>query len=191
MQPTDLAQARALVPSRLALVRIAPGKTLGGICVAAYGRGSTLEYHELIVVPALVRLGYRIGAWISHIYVDAGASLAGGRAIWGLPKEFAAFTWDHRRGEVSVSIHNEVICNLRLGTTRARVPLPLLLPVLCRCAGSFAAFHARGRARVALSRTDVEVPASSPFHALGLRRGIGVHMARLDVRVFAPQLLDT
>lgn len=70
---------------------MAPGWTFGGVYCAHYGAGSTLEYLELIVIPGLVRRGHRLGAWISHIYVDDAQSVAGGRSIWALPKELAEF----------------------------------------------------------------------------------------------------
>jgi len=38
------------------------------IYLAAYGAGSVLEYHELIVVCALVQYRRRLGVWVSHIY---------------------------------------------------------------------------------------------------------------------------
>jgi hypothetical protein len=78
-----------------------PGKTVGGIYVARYGAGSTLEYSELIVFSALARMAGRVGGWISHIYVDSEASVAGGQKIWGLPKERARFDWWN--GELTVS----------------------------------------------------------------------------------------
>jgi acetoacetate decarboxylase len=53
-----------------------------------------LEYSELIVIAGLVRYSGQIGGWVSHIYVDNADSVAGGRNIWGLPKELAEFIWE-------------------------------------------------------------------------------------------------
>jgi hypothetical protein len=73
----DITAARSLVPSELEIISVWPGKTLGGVYVASYGSGSTLEYNELIVVSAITRYANRFGTWISHIYVDNPDSVAG------------------------------------------------------------------------------------------------------------------
>jgi acetoacetate decarboxylase len=86
-------QARAFVPSGLDVISVLPGKTLGVVSLAAYGPGSALPYHELVVVPALVRAGTRVGGWTSHLSVEHPDALAGGREIWGSPKALAPFTW--------------------------------------------------------------------------------------------------
>src|SRR5437867_5261733 len=91
LQFVDSARVRPLIPPALKLVSPWPGRTLGGLYLARYGPGSTLEYNELIVVAALTRGAGRFGIWVSHIYVDDPASMAGGREIWGLPKELAEF----------------------------------------------------------------------------------------------------
>jgi acetoacetate decarboxylase len=90
VQPLDIDRVRPSVPSDLEIVSIFPGKTLGGIYVSSYGSTSTLQYSELIVVSALVRQGARLGAWISHIYVDNPDSVAGGRDIWSLASRTAS-----------------------------------------------------------------------------------------------------
>src|SRR5690348_3769306 len=87
LQLVDSSVARELVPAGLRIVTVWPGKTLGVLYCASYEPPSVLRYHELLLAPALVATGGRIGFWISHIYVDDPASQAGGREIWGLPKE--------------------------------------------------------------------------------------------------------
>lgn len=61
------------------------------IALARYLEGP-LRYDELIV-GAVAWRGARPGLWVHNIWVDSLASLAGGRAIWGLPKQLARFTW--------------------------------------------------------------------------------------------------
>ncbi len=55
-------------------------------------RAGALCYDEL-VVGALALRGLTPGLWVHGIWVDSAASLAGGRAIWGLPKQLASFRW--------------------------------------------------------------------------------------------------
>ena len=106
----DIRRSRIFVPSELEVVPVLPGHTLGGVYLSSYGSGSTLEYSELIVVAGLVRYQNKIGTWISHIYVNNEDSVAGGREIWGLPKEMAQFTWTNN----SVSVHqkDQQLCHL-------------------------------------------------------------------------------
>lgn len=65
-------------------------------------RAGPLCYDELIV-GALALHGLKPGVWVHGIWVDSAASLAGGRAIWGLPKELATFRWSGS----SVSIEDQ------------------------------------------------------------------------------------
>src|SRR3954454_24020465 len=81
--------ARASVPDSLDFVFRA-----GGIYFGSYKAGSSLEYNELIVIQGLVRSSGKHGFWISQIYVDHPAALAGGHDIWDLPKQLAQFEID-------------------------------------------------------------------------------------------------
>lgn len=69
--------------------------TVAGRCLTAcvwlrYEHGGVLEYDE-VLSAVLVRLGRRIMVWIPHIWVDSPVSMAGGRELWGLPKQLAVF----------------------------------------------------------------------------------------------------
>ncbi|CAA9227896.1 MAG: FIG00570072: hypothetical protein [uncultured Chloroflexia bacterium] len=109
----DIPRVMAPFPPELSVVPVLPGKTLGGIYLAVYEAGSVLEYHELIAVSALVRYRRKLGAWVSHIYVDNSYSVAGGREIWGLPKQLAEFTWDDPLGPAFVRQGERLLCTLR------------------------------------------------------------------------------
>lgn len=174
VQLVDSVQARRFVPPALSIVRVLPGRTLGGVYLASYQTGSVLEYHELIVVAALVRAGRRIGVWISHIYVDEPRSVAGGREIWGLPKELATFEWERgagaaaQPGHVVVRREGHVLCALdyrpRTWGARAR----LLLPAVSLRGPEVLSFVGDARAGVRLTGARVDVPPDSPFSFLGL-----------------------
>ncbi|WP_391960898.1 acetoacetate decarboxylase family protein [Streptomyces somaliensis] len=57
-----------------------------------YRPGGTLAYRELLVALA-VRRGGSLGACAVEAWVDDPRSLAGGRALWGVPKRPAAFVF--------------------------------------------------------------------------------------------------
>jgi acetoacetate decarboxylase len=110
----DTEIAQQYVPPDLAIVSVLPGKTLANIYLSKYEAPSTLHYHELIVSPAVVKFQGKVGSWISHIYVDDLDSVAGGRNIWGLPKEMAEFTWSDR--DISVSQGDRSLCRAEIGS---------------------------------------------------------------------------
>jgi acetoacetate decarboxylase len=183
-------QARELVPDRYSLVSVLPGRTLGAIYLASYQAGSTLEYRELIVVPALVHYRGRRGAWISHIYVDDERSVAGGREIWGLPKELAQFQ-DDADGSLSVTVRQgaQVLCHLRASAGLPVLPAPVFAPAFGERGGQTLWLRGRGSARLTPCRGGIEIPADSPFASFH-GRSLGTFRFRgLDGTVDAPTVL--
>lgn len=110
----DTAIAKRYLPSDLELVSVFPGKTLASVYLSKYDERSTLQYHELIVAPGLVKYRDKIGAWISHIYVDNLDSVAGGRNIWGLPKQMADFSWSDE--QISVVCDDLPLCSVEISS---------------------------------------------------------------------------
>jgi acetoacetate decarboxylase len=169
--------AKSPIPRGAKLIG-ARGRTLAGALLARYASG-TLAYHELIVFSALGRLGARPGFVVSHIYVDSELSMHGGRAIWGLPKELAEFTYSRSRVEVRQA--GAVLLRARVRRRAGRLPLPLLGPTLG------AGVHATGRmlVRAAPALVTLDVPAESPFAPL-LRPGVRLALAGDDLRLVMP-----
>jgi acetoacetate decarboxylase len=187
----EIDRARSFVPPQLQIVPILPGKTLGVLLLIQYGPGSVLEYHELIVVPALVRFGWRVGIWVSHIYVDHPESVAGGREIWGLPKELAEFAWDlETTGVVSVRQGDRTLCVLQGSQPRLMAPIPMFLPAISLLDGSVLGFNSRFRCRLGLSRGRVEAPPATPFAPFDLTQSSLIyHLQDVRLVVGAPHLL--
>jgi hypothetical protein len=186
--PLDV--ARAHVPAGVDVVPVAPGRTAGGFLLARYERGSTLHYGELLVFPALTRVGRRAGMWISHAYVDSPASLAGGRQMWGVPKDLATFDWGE---DGRVTLTHEDGTRLMTATfpqPRLRLRLPALLASNGTTGGADRRrFVGTGPLRLAPARADVDVPDAGPFAGLplaGRRLALAGHA---DFRLRAPQLL--
>jgi hypothetical protein len=170
LQLIDINTARSLVPSELEIVSLLPGKTLGGIYLSSYQSGSFLEYNELIVVAAYVRYQNRLGAWISHIYVDNFTSVAGGREIWGLPKEMAEFTWTAQG--VTVTQNGKTLCKL----THKKSPLKTWWrqKISGRAFGKkdnhFLYFQSDFQSSIGLSKAKLDIAPDSPFVGLGLNK---------------------
>ncbi len=60
-----------------------------------YQKPGQLQYHELLATVAV--RGERLSSSITDIWVDSEVSLAGGRALWGIPKDLAALDFTHGR----------------------------------------------------------------------------------------------
>lgn len=181
----DYNKARSHVPSYLDLVSVLPGYTVGGVYVSRYGAGSVLQYSELIVVPGLVKHRNTIGAWISHIYVDNPDSVAGGREIWGLPKEIAQFDW-HDRPSVVVKQSDRILCAMQVGWQ-----LPLWHQSFAGQVFSqlqtLVQFQGKASFRSSIIGADLTIPATSPFASLALDRPwLAVGCDNLDLWVGAP-----
>ncbi|MEB3360089.1 MAG: acetoacetate decarboxylase family protein [Synechococcales bacterium] len=195
LQPIDVAIARPTVPAELDIVQVLPGKTLAGIYLAHYGAGSDLEYHELIVVSAVVRRSDRIGVWISHIYVDNPHSVAGGRMIWGLPKELAEFSWRRGdRGEVAVSQGEKRLCTLAYHWKIPAIWLPWLPMAGFSTSGSELLWYSvtANTQPYFLPGVEVKVPGESPLMGLGLHQpwlAFAVDPLHLSVR--EPQVVGS
>jgi hypothetical protein len=181
------------VPADVDLVPVAPGRTAGGLLLARYEGESTLRYGELLVVAGLTRVAGRLGVWISHAYVDSPASLAGGRRMWGVPKDLATFAW----GERSVRVVREdglTVLDAGFPPPRSGPPVPPL-PALLAANGTTGGsdrrrFVGTGLLRLAPRLIAVDVPAGSPFAGLGLG---GARRPALsgtaDFRLRAPRVL--
>lgn len=165
----DIEKARPFIPSELEIVSILPGKTLGVIYISSYQAGSVMEYNELIVAPGFARYQDKIGAWISHIYVDNPDSVAGGREIWGLPKEMAEFTWvKGNPNSVIIRQENRQLCSFNYSQSIFGLPLPLGGTVLSALGANFLLFQGELKSRIGLVSGKLEVPSESPFASLNL-----------------------
>ena len=186
----DIAKASPFIPPELAIVSAAPGKTLGGVYLAQYGAGSSLEYNELIVVAGVVRREQTIGAWVSHIYVDNPDSVAGGREIWGLPKELAAFDWQVGAQRVVVQQDDRVLCSLSSSWRVSLLRQTITFPAYSLLNSDFLRFNATASANFSLIGAELEVPNTSPFERLIDTVPISAFGAdSLELRVDAPKVV--
>ena len=104
-------------------------KVVVGVASASYGPGGVLAYEELLVaLPTWGRGGLRIT--IPQIWVDSPASQAGGRELWGIPKQLAVFersATDASMNSTEVQLEGSAGRGLLPGMRQ--LPLPILQPV--------------------------------------------------------------
>lgn len=188
----DIDRVRPLIPPELSIVSVLPGKTLGGIYLSVYEPSSILQYNELIMVAGLTRYQNLTASWISHIYVDDATSVAGGREIWGLPKEMAEFTWEADR--VSVRQDNQLLCNLEYKPNWFKLAT-WWKPKFS--AASFSGldeellmFDNQFSLDIALLSGKLNIPNHSPFTNLNLGQPwLTLKMNQLDITANAPQVI--
>lgn len=171
LQLVDIAQVRPLIPPELEIIAVWPGKTLGGVYLASYSSGSILEYSELIVIAAMTRHSGNVGPWISHIYVDNPDSVAGGREIWGLPKELAQFTWEQRQ-QPSVRVYqgDQLLCSLNYEWQLPGWKQQLTGQAFSTRSSDLLLFEAKSEGRLGLGGAKLDVPATSLLSTVGLNQ---------------------
>jgi hypothetical protein len=153
------------------IVSVFPGKTLGGVYLSTYKAGSILQYNELIVMGALVRYGRKLGAWISHIYVDNPDSVAGGREIWGLPKQLAEFSGVVGEAfDITVQQGERVLCHLAWNKPFSLWQQAIAGSSFGILKTSLLLFQANAKFRPGLTSSRLQVPEGSPFRSLELGR---------------------
>jgi hypothetical protein len=169
VQLIDVERSRPFIPEELEIVSVWPGKTIGGVYLSTYNFGSVLEYSELIVVAGIVNYSGNFGGWISDIYVDNPDSVAGGREIWGLPKELAEFTWlTGEESSVIVRQGTQELCSLTYTKPSFTLPVSLALPSLSSSVSDFLLFKGEFASRIGLVRGKLQIPTESPFASLNL-----------------------
>jgi len=189
LQPLDIDLVRPLIPAELEIISVWPGKTLGGVYLSHYGSGSVLEYSELIVIAACVTHKGQLGGWISHIYVDNPDSVAGGREIWGLPKELAEFTWDNSN-RVTVRQGNKLLCSLNYTPLSFGWRQWLGASGFSTLGSDLLIFPAQLDSRLSFISSKLEVPAESPFASLAIGQPwLTVRADEMILKVAAPEVV--
>lgn len=190
LQWVDVAKVRPLIPPQFNIISPWQNKTLGGIYISSYQSGSILQYNELIVSAGLVSYSGQWGGWISHIYVDDQDSVAGGREIWGLPKELAEFHWEGT-DTVTVSQGENILCRLTYSQPSLSLPLAFKAPGFGYQPGLILHFPSQFKCNVSLISGQVEIPSASPFSQLNLNRPwFTLYQQSLNLVVDKPQILE-
>ncbi|AFY48464.1 acetoacetate decarboxylase [Nostoc sp. PCC 7524] len=189
MHLINIDRVRSLIPPELKIITLWPGKTIGSVYLASYCSGSVLEYSELIVAPAVVAYRGKIGAWISHIYVDNSDSMAGGREIWGLPKKLAEFQAEKSR-YITIRQGNQTLCTLNYTPLSFAWRQKLSISTFSTLNHNLLIFLAQCESLLGLVTAHLEIPADSPFAEIGLGKPmITVRHEQMNLQVEAPEIV--
>ncbi|MEU4743314.1 acetoacetate decarboxylase family protein [Actinosynnema sp. NPDC023658] len=178
-----LVPATALPPLPVRPVTVA-GRALVGTAFVDY-RPPGLAYHE-VLAAVLVRRGFRIGVSIARIWVDSPVSLAGGRALWGIPKEVADFEWGD---DLAASARDSQgpIASVRVRASRFGVRLPVAVSTWQAFGDGLARTPLRATGRVSPARAAWDIAPDGPLAWLLPHRPLlGVAVDRLRMR-FGPR----
>lgn len=166
-----------LVP-RAELPPVAPGTrplTVAGRGLVAaawivYENDSVLHYNELLRA-VLVRDRARPRVCITDIWVDNEASMAGGRALWGIPKEMAAFEIHRAHGTSFAAKTGDGTLATARFTVRGRLPgrPPLTYRLAQTLDDRLKTTRVRSRAALRPTRAQWTAPAGSRLSALARR----------------------
>jgi hypothetical protein len=175
----DVRQAASLVPERLHVITVMPGKTLGVIYLASYGAGSVVSH------------GWKTGFWISCIAVDNAHAVAGGREIWGLRKMHAVFDWSlSDAGVITVNVDGSLKCSFTGRTPGICVPVSLSVPVMTESAGQLLQFHGRLAARAGIARGKLDIQGAGAFTGTDLMHiGMMLHLRGMQLVSKAPKFI--
>ncbi|MBA2750124.1 MAG: acetoacetate decarboxylase family protein [Tatlockia sp.] len=188
LQLLDMARVRPLIPAELNIVSVLPGKTIGGVYLSKYSSGSVLEYSELIIIAGFLSYKGKFGGWVSHIYVDNPDSVAGGREVWGLPKELAQFSWE--ASSVTVSQSDNLLCKFNYQRQSFGLPLKLSASAFSCKDSNLLIFPAFVESNFGLVSSNLEIPTTSPFAELNIGQPIlTVHSDLLNLVVEAPTVV--
>lgn len=86
------------------------GKVVVGAAFVRYTPGGVLAYDELLIA---VPNGSRVT--IPQIWVDSAASMAGGRELWGIPKQLAEFERTDTRDGATMAMGSVASIDARYG----------------------------------------------------------------------------
>lgn len=195
LHPIEIERIRPLLPSQLSVISVFPGKTLGGVYLSYYDDRSALSYNELVIIAAIARYGHHFGSWISHIYVDNPDSVAGGRQIWGLPKQLATFTWEKSNDAydccVSVTQADRQLCRLSYNLPNFSFPLPLLFNNFSTLNSNLISYSVDLKAQYGFVNSKLDIPSNSPFQGLKIPQPwLSIYGQSMQAVISTPQVLS-
>jgi hypothetical protein len=147
------------------------GRGAVGAAWVVYENDSVLRYNELLRA-VLVRDGRRPRVCITDIWVDSAASMAGGRELWGIPKEMADFDIDRTAGlRAGAATEKDVLATAAFEPGR-RIPgrWPLAYRVAQNLDGALKTSSVRSRSAVRTARAHWIAQKDSPLGELSRRR---------------------
>jgi acetoacetate decarboxylase len=149
-----------------------------------YRGGSILRYGELLAA-VVGRWSGGLTATVTHMWVDSPASRAGGRELWGYPKELAEFELAIDPSGTARAREAGTGNELAHGSFRSLVTSPRAIRAAAGTVqplrGRLVAVRARFRSRPSVGRGSFAAPPGSPLAFVdGARKLISIGMRDFD-----------
>ncbi|WP_108666407.1 acetoacetate decarboxylase family protein [Euzebya rosea] len=139
------------------------GRAVVATAFVRYDERGLMGYHELLAA-VVVRHGLRPALSITDIWVDSEVSMAGGRGLWGIPKQMATFDIGYRSWSASTADGLAAAAAVEpAGGPDVRLPFPLPGRVVQTLDGRTVASRIRAGGRVRRTRSTWEVPPAGPL----------------------------
>lgn len=118
------------MPARHRLV-VVGGRATVGVAFVRYTEGGVLAYDELLVAVAARRGSRLLRCSISQIWVNSPSSMAGGRALWAIPKRLGQFERSRSGHSIctSMSCDDQPVATLEAAVGRKLLPGRPRLPL--------------------------------------------------------------
>ncbi|MFE0022735.1 acetoacetate decarboxylase family protein [Amycolatopsis sp. NPDC059021] len=142
-----------------------------------------LSYHELLATVAVH--GRRAATSITGIWVDSETSLAGGRALWGIPKDLAAFEFAGGHAFTASAATGDDWIATAAFTPRLGLPfsIPAAFEVVQTLDGRLKRSPVASKAGARLASSDWQINPAGPLgHLAGHRPVASAKLAGFTLR---------
>ncbi|MFD8499860.1 acetoacetate decarboxylase family protein [Amycolatopsis sp. NPDC059657] len=142
-----------------------------------------LSYHELLSTVAV--RGPRVSSSITDIWVDSEISLAGGRELWGIPKDLATLSFTHGKTFTASAATEDGWIATAAFTPRLGLPIaaPAAFDVVQTLKGDLKRSPVRAKARPHLASADWSVNPEGPLGYLsGHNPSLNLHVRDFSLR---------
>lgn len=180
---------RPLVPPPCQLQSVLPGHTLGGYYGLHYDDSPIGPYDELIVFPALVTFGGKVGCYVSHSFVNNERALQGGLQSWRWPRQLRRITTRFTGHEWQFELFEagEVVFAARGRLLTPAFPFHFSVPFIDTTDGQVVWYSGLFDTQLQFSTTHIKIHPESQLGRLArAQRLVSVSFKSLHVVLGAP-----
>jgi hypothetical protein len=184
---------RPYIPSHFYIQPVLPGHTLGGYYGLHYDQSPIGPYDELIVFPALVTFGGKVGCYVSHSYVNNERALQGGFEHWRWPRQLRRITSEFGNHEWRFDLYEagDVVFAARGRTLTPAFPFNFSIPFLDDTGGQVVWYSGLFDTQLQFSTARIKISPGCQFDRLArAQRLLSVSFKSLHVVLGEPSVVE-
>ncbi|MBI3951904.1 MAG: acetoacetate decarboxylase family protein [Acidobacteria bacterium] len=188
-----LDRVRPYIPSHFSIQTVFPGHTLGGYYGLHYDNSPIGPYDELIVFPALVTFGGKVGCYVSHSYVNNERALQGGFQSWRWPRELRRIVtkFENHAWKFDLYEAGEVVFAARGRILTPAFPLHFSVPFIDDAGGQVVWYSGLFDTQLHFSTARIKINADCQFGQLArAQRLLSVCFKSLHVVLGEPSMVQ-